>query len=416
MKKLYTIALAAAVAFSASAAAPLKAPKASDVNFAFKGATVKELATKAQFERNATIGARPATTAVKHGSPAKAAISSMAELLGPYDYTITIYANGSANTANSVLSIVEGTEENEVIFQGLRYSDVDVKGIVDFAAGTITCYPQLLMEMDEDPNFPGTSMNMYLYGWNETLDQEDRQGNCVFTLNADGTISSDDVFTYGVEGLPGYSYALFDGLVLTKSSLNTKIEFSERDTDNEGHFLNTYTDYIDWCESEYVENAVVGGESLGECVFLKNFLYAPNSAITEVYNIPVQIDRDSETIFIDTWYWFAYSHPEIGSGKAAIIGLNGNRIELIEGTYSGNTISWDGIWGAYDDGWFGYYKGCTLTLPFSLGEDGIRDVAVDNENAPVEYFNLQGMRISEPAAGQIVIRRQGNKTTKLYVK
>ncbi len=162
MKKLYTIALAAAVAFSASAAAPLKAPKASDVNFAFKGATVKELATKAQFERNATIGARPATTAVKHGSPAKAAISSMAELLGPYDYTITIYANGSANTANSVLSIVEGTEENEVIFQGLRYSDVDVKGIVDFAAGTITCYPQLLMEMDEDPNFPGTSMNLYL--------------------------------------------------------------------------------------------------------------------------------------------------------------------------------------------------------------------------------------------------------------
>ncbi len=46
---------------------------------------------------------------------------------------------------------------------------------------------------------------------------------------------------------------------------------------------------------------------------------------------------------------------------------------------------------------------------------GIADVAAD-ENAPVEYFNLQGVRIAEPAAGQIVIRRQGTKVQKMYVK
>ncbi|MDE6285700.1 MAG: hypothetical protein K2L99_01740, partial [Muribaculaceae bacterium] len=42
---------------------------------------------------------------------------------------------------------------------------------------------------------------------------------------------------------------------------------------------------------------------------------------------------------------------------------------------------------------------------------GIAEIAT--EDAPVEYFNLQGVRINEPAAGQVVIRRQGNKVSKL---
>ena len=59
-----------------------------------------------------------------------------------------------------------------------------------------------------------------------------------------------------------------------------------------------------------------------------------------------------------------------------------------------------------------------LVLDIDLDQyAGLNEVAVDNnENAPVEYFNLQGVRINEPAAGQVVIRRQGNKTTKLFVK
>lgn len=48
---------------------------------------------------------------------------------------------------------------------------------------------------------------------------------------------------------------------------------------------------------------------------------------------------------------------------------------------------------------------------------GISDVTVDGgDNAPVEYFNLQGMRLSQPEAGQIVIRRQGSKVSKILVK
>ena len=45
---------------------------------------------------------------------------------------------------------------------------------------------------------------------------------------------------------------------------------------------------------------------------------------------------------------------------------------------------------------------------------GIHDVQLDkNNNGPVEYYNLQGIRVSEPTKGGIYIRRQGNVSTKI---
>lgn len=46
---------------------------------------------------------------------------------------------------------------------------------------------------------------------------------------------------------------------------------------------------------------------------------------------------------------------------------------------------------------------------------GVSDITIDDDNAPVEYFNLQGVRIDKPASG-IVIRRQGNNVTKEVIQ
>lgn len=46
-------------------------------------------------------------------------------------------------------------------------------------------------------------------------------------------------------------------------------------------------------------------------------------------------------------------------------------------------------------------------------QSAITDINVD-ENAPVEYFNLQGMRVENPANG-LFIKRQGNKATKVIM-
>lgn len=46
---------------------------------------------------------------------------------------------------------------------------------------------------------------------------------------------------------------------------------------------------------------------------------------------------------------------------------------------------------------------------------GIADITVEDANAPVEYFNLQGIRVNNPENG-IFIRRQGKNVTKVIVK
>ena len=58
--------------------------------------------------------------------------------------------------------------------------------------------------------------------------------------------------------------------------------------------------------------------------------------------------------------------------------------------------------------------GETATLKVTAATDGIADITTD-ENAPVEYFNLQGGRVTEPTTG-LYIRRQGGKAAKVYVK
>ncbi len=53
---------------------------------------------------------------------------------------------------------------------------------------------------------------------------------------------------------------------------------------------------------------------------------------------------------------------------------------------------------------------------FNTVNVGINKVAVDNDaNAPVEYYNLQGVKVVNPSNG-VFIKVQGNKTEKVYIK
>lgn len=55
-----------------------------------------------------------------------------------------------------------------------------------------------------------------------------------------------------------------------------------------------------------------------------------------------------------------------------------------------------------------------VTFDGQLEAAGVENVVVD-ENAPVEYYNLNGIRVANPENG-IYIRRQGNKVSKVLVK
>ena len=80
---------------------------------------------------------------------------------------------------------------------------------------------------------------------------------------------------------------------------------------------------------------------------------------------------------------------------------------------------------AYDNSYssFGCYpeeKAETLVKPtlyvLDEGQSGVAEIVID-ENAPVEYFNIQGVKVNvENAAPGLYIRRQGNVATKVIVK
>ncbi|MCH5219637.1 MAG: hypothetical protein J1F20_03625 [Muribaculaceae bacterium] len=58
-------------------------------------------------------------------------------------------------------------------------------------------------------------------------------------------------------------------------------------------------------------------------------------------------------------------------------------------------------------------------LTFKKGgeQDAVNNIATDNNvNAPVEYYNLQGVRVNNPAAGELVIKKQGTEINKVLVK
>lgn len=65
-----------------------------------------------------------------------------------------------------------------------------------------------------------------------------------------------------------------------------------------------------------------------------------------------------------------------------------------------------------------YEPTITCTKDFEMGGPAaIEGVSADvDANAPVEFFNIQGQRIDNPANGQLVIRRQGSKVEKLIVR
>lgn len=114
-----------------------------------------------------------------------------------------------------------------------------------------------------------------------------------------------------------------------------------------------------------------------------------------------------------TYYWASYN--EAGTVNLGVM----NATYTEENDKLVLTLT-DYIWAVYIpslEAPLTYGYDTTLTFDFSVAA-GVKDVIgnVDNANAPVEFFNLQGIRVSEPAAGNIYIRRQGSDVQKIVIR
>ncbi len=108
---------------------------------------------------------------------------------------------------------------------------------------------------------------------------------------------------------------------------------------------------------------------------------------------------------------FTFKRPNKGAGGADIYGYPVKYFDIVfRGVKAGDVI---GL-GNYQTLHAGYTPVSGKDAGAGIDGAGVGEMIVD-ENAPVEYFNLQGVKIAEPANG-IFIRRQGAKVEKVMVK
>ena len=92
--------------------------------------------------------------------------------------------------------------------------------------------------------------------------------------------------------------------------------------------------------------------------------------------------------------------------------LTGNEINLYHLYFGIDHAPTGGYWwkSVPDD----FQRHASITLPDGW-TSGINSV-MGEVNAPVKYYNLQGMEVSAPVKGQLTIKKQGNKSVKFIAK
>lgn len=171
-----------------------------------------------------------------------------------------------------------------------------------------------------------------------------------------------------------------------KGSVDISLAGGDPTTENANVHIKSYTDGS--CDFE-LPNFSFGGQSLGT-------IKVPN----------VSVDKSNPE---------KYSYT--GSVKNLALQMNGSPIIAdadVTGTTdnSGNAefdipVVWHG--GALGD--------IDIAVKFTgkIGTTGIDDIEAVDADAPVEYYNLQGVRVADPTPG-LYIRRQGNNVSKVIIR
>lgn len=87
-----------------------------------------------------------------------------------------------------------------------------------------------------------------------------------------------------------------------------------------------------------------------------------------------------------------------GFNYSATTGWTGNLMSFLCGGVTGQTIAFDAV----------YF--------YNYESDGVDDIELNDENAPAEYFNLQGVKVAGELTPGLYIVRKGNTVSKVTVK
>lgn len=398
MKKLYTLALSALLAGTATAGElSLQTPQLRTLDF--KGITTELQTVQAGAEAFAARGVRMAA----QQAPIRVTESDIVDK----QYQLEGYGRlfGEDTQGLEVLGVPEIIKENgqlkygPFLFEGLYFN-----ASFDAATMTLTIPAGQSVTFTEETDKGTQSVDLTIYNYSF----EDQQAH-------------DIVFTYYPE---------------------ERLFFYEAGVDAQ----NYYTECIVLAQAAAQVGSGVYGQLFVAYNFMVNSVMAEsevddqgNIGDSQLYNI--YVEQKGDKIVIDNMFNFGFSaHPEFtvdaqaktlsatrpvlyqgSDGTITMLGVDDEGYTTDEVLFSQNASTDAFIFQAaavaLTDG--SQYQPAYLPMfriPFNpYAGAGVQGVAVDNANAPVEYFNLQGVRVANPENG-LYIRRQGNKVEKIIIR
>lgn len=444
MKKLYSLLCAVAVtALAANAAAPQ-----------LQRATAKAFELKVQTELATKV-----STAAPAKAPAKAVATTVAEVCGQYIWKGTTALQGDTDPNYLVTITPDETaaDANGVIITGL-YGQFKAQATVDFTAKTMTIPVQNFGKNDEgynmvacyshwvsnnDPGVDITKPTVLTLG-DDALMMDGDDNICLAAVTDDNKVAGYFFLSYDNTFVKYNEDAQWETIGTAKfndtfvlpffgekpEELTVTLQQNKNDK-NAYALLNPYKELVASFEASNVNYAddynrrmvmhLEGGNWWFED-FLTGVLYTDSKtgttgeieAFSQFGSILAQYGWAVVTTVypVSTNYYGVnasgvLTYPEFADYEMKDEAGNETTQKL-----ANILIGCSGVVNGYGDG---NDDGALKIVLTPLHEAGIEDVEAADADAPVEYFNLQGQRVAEPAAG-LYIKRQGKTVSKVVIR
>lgn len=365
----------------------------------------------------------------KKAPASRAGISSLEDLTGDYTWMYINLFKGATETEDVTISIYDAST-NSLLIEGL-FGGSQLLGVADLAAGTISISPIKV-------------------GYNSTYQEDIIFVTCdnIGTEEQANYVPAEDplVLTYAVDEEGEY--------------FQTMQAYGLVGRDGNGNYTNAdgyYKLYLYAIVEHPAALTLLGTATVSGDVLYTTFL-GPDTACPD-YEVEVYVTDTNPNLYILTDFlrglYDAIEWNDEVSPNFEIDATDPSNISLMFGTTDINGGSTDGVYyytsmnqnyETIDECPAEYRGSLTITdksIQFSFpakstllyastanklyygnstpititiakeNNSGVENIAVEDANAPAEFFNLQGQRVAAPVKGNFYIKRQGTTTSKV---
>lgn len=402
MKKFYTTLLAVATLALSASATNLSLPS-----------TMKVKKAAPQVIENATITEAPmvAVKAVKKDGPVRK-ITSTQDLAGNYAMYYLYYNSKATSQQDMWLYyatdlVIEAKSSTEVTLTNFWDKGIVVTGTVDVAEGFVSIPKQVIAKTTDFGiiSIPETDVYTSTLNIGAGGEIEEAEDPIELDITEDGVLGMEGY--WGIACTAGFLDVCYS---VECNRVNSILTMADLDLDTmtpteisgyvnvklNGNVLSLYNFYglgfttpINFVIDKESKTATATDQLVGEGDAYDFYFATTLDGQNVVKTVVADITGDNNNVL----------EFGLGDDLVGIVGFNKNA----------TTIA----------GWYMIGYDMILTTPFNLlDNNGVEGIVVDNDNsaAAVEYFNLQGVKVNNPVAGGLYIRRQGTDVQKVIVR